>query len=79
MCLIFRCPTKRFDETPDEEIRMTGSETFRINTFLVLVDRLVSELEKRQEAYEYNGFNEKFSFLTKIGELSISTLTEKAN
>lgn len=38
---------KRFDETPDEEIRMTASETFRINTFLVLVDRLVSELEKR--------------------------------
>lgn len=68
---------KRFDETPDEEIRMTASETFRINTFLVLVDRLVSELEKQQEAY--NGFNEKFSFLTKIGELSTSTLTEKAN
>lgn len=57
-------------------MRMTASDTFRVNTFLVLIDRLVSELEKRQEVY--NRFNEKFSFLTKMSELSSSTLTEKA-
>lgn len=67
---------KIYDETPDEEMRMTASDTFRVNTFLVLIDRLVSELEKRQEVY--NRFNEKFSFLTKMSELSSSTLTEKA-
>lgn len=54
---------KNHDEIPDEEMRMTASDTFRVNTFLVLIDRLVYELEKRQEAY--NRFNAKFSFLTK--------------
>lgn len=73
-----RQPTrkKRFDETSEEVITMTASETFRVNTFLVLIDRLVSELEKRQKAY--HEFNEKFSFLTKMSELLPSTLTEKA-
>ncbi|XP_054085764.1 uncharacterized protein LOC128921642 [Zeugodacus cucurbitae] len=67
---------KRFDETSEEVITMTASESFRVNTFLVLVDRLVTELEKRQNAY--NDFNEKFSFLTKMSELTPTTLTEKA-
>lgn len=67
---------KNYDETPDEKMTMAASDNFRVNTFLVLVDRLVSELKKRQEAY--NRFNEKFSFLTKMSELSSSTLTEKA-
>ncbi|KAF2891710.1 hypothetical protein ILUMI_14463 [Ignelater luminosus] len=49
---------KNYDETPDEEMRLTGSDTFKVNTFLVFIDRLVSELEIRQEAY--NRFNEKF-------------------
>ena len=66
---------KNYDETPDEEMRMTASDSFRVNIFLVVIDRLVSELEKRQEAY--NKFNKKFLFLTKISELSLSTLTKK--
>lgn len=64
------------DETPEEEISMTASDTFRINTFLVIIDRLASELEKRKKAYD--NLNEKFSFLTKMSELSSSTLTKKA-
>lgn len=56
---------------------MIASVTFRVNTFLVLIDRLVPELEKRQETY--NGFNEKFSFLTKMSELLPSTLMEKSH
>lgn len=67
---------KKFaDETPDEELSMTASDTFRVNTFLVIIDRFVSELEKRKKAYD--NFNEKFSFLTKMSELSSSTLTKK--
>ncbi|GBP21243.1 hypothetical protein EVAR_84370_1 [Eumeta japonica] len=55
-----RQPTrkKRFDDTSEEVNTTTASEIFRVNTFLILMDRLVSELEKRQKAY--NGFNEKF-------------------
>ncbi|KAF2891229.1 hypothetical protein ILUMI_14944 [Ignelater luminosus] len=49
---------KNYDETPDEKMRLTASDTFRVNTFLVFMDRLVSELEIRQKAY--NRFNEKF-------------------
>lgn len=58
---------------------MTASESFRVNTFLVLVDRLVSELEKWQKAYHEKSseFNEKFSFLTKMSEFLPSTLKEK--
>ncbi|CAH0403834.1 unnamed protein product [Chilo suppressalis] len=67
---------KNADETPEEEISMTANDTFRINTFLVIIDRLASELEKRKKAYD--NFNEKFSFLTKMSELSSSTLTKKA-
>lgn len=68
---------KRFDETPDEDIGIAASDYFRVNTFLVVIDRLISELAKRQEAY--HGFNEKFSFLTKMSELLPSVLTEKAS
>lgn len=66
---------QNYDKTPDEVMRMTASDTFKVNTFLVLIDILLSELEKPQEAY--NRFNENFSFLTKMSELS-SILTEKA-
>ena len=54
---------KQYDETPDEEIRITTSNNFRVKTLLILIDRLVSEIEKQQESY--NSFNEKFLFLTK--------------
>ncbi|KAK9892825.1 hypothetical protein WA026_022287, partial [Henosepilachna vigintioctopunctata] len=54
----------------DEEMKITATDTF-----LVIIDRLVSELEKEQKAY--NNFIE-FSFLNKISELSSSTLTKKA-
>lgn len=67
---------RKFDETPEEQNIMTASDAFRVNTFLVLVDRLVTELKKRQEAYA--SYNEKFAFITKIDELDIHTLTEKA-
>lgn len=68
---------KRFDETPDEDIGIAASDYFSVNTFLVVIDRLISELAKRQEAYQE--FNDKFSFLTKMNELLPSILTGKAS
>lgn len=38
--------THSTNERLDEEISMTASDTFRVDTFLVIIDRLVFELEK---------------------------------
>lgn len=56
-------------------MKITVKETFRAKKFIAF-DRLVSELEKWQKVYD--GFYEKFSFLTKISEFVPSTLTKKA-
>ena len=64
---------KRFTDEPLNEI--TTRDSFRVNTFLVILDRLRAEFERR-----HVNFKEKFSFLTTMGELSTSTQrgTEKA-
>ncbi|CAH1113738.1 unnamed protein product [Psylliodes chrysocephalus] len=49
---------------------------FRVNTFLVILDRLRAEIQRRHNAYL--NFEEKFSFLTKMTELSTQRVTEKA-
>lgn len=36
-----------------EEIIMTGSQNFRVNTFLPIIDSLCQELTKRMEAYKF--------------------------
>lgn len=57
---------KRFQETSEKDIKMSTSETLMINTFLVLRDRLMSELVNNRMP------------TTKINKLLPSTLTEKA-
>lgn len=45
-------------------------------TFLVILEWLRAEIQKRHNAYL--NFKDKFSFLTKMTELSTETVTEKA-
>ena len=66
---------KRFtDEPSNEEIETTS----RVDAFLVILDRMRTELERMHNVYV--NFKEKFSFLKTMGELSTSTqrVTEKA-
>lgn len=39
------------DKTPEEEIEIIASEHFKVQTYIVIIDRLSTELEKRQVAY----------------------------
>ena len=69
---------KRFtDEPSNEEIEITSRDSFRVNTFLVILDRLKAELERRQCVCK---LQRKFFIFDKLGELSTSTqrVTEKA-
>ncbi|XP_050516728.1 uncharacterized protein LOC126891593 [Diabrotica virgifera virgifera] len=69
---------KMTDETSNEEPETPyGSrDFFRVDTFLVILDRLRAEIERRHNAYL--NFKEKFLFLTKITEFSTQIVTEKA-
>ncbi|XP_051155178.1 zinc finger MYM-type protein 1-like [Leptopilina boulardi] len=65
------------DEVPEEELRVTASDRFRIETYLVIIDRLSAELKKRHAAYLI--FSNNFSFLIEMNTLSVVELTEKAS
>ncbi|KAK9873227.1 hypothetical protein WA026_021719 [Henosepilachna vigintioctopunctata] len=41
-----------YDGPPDEKMEMTATDTFRVNTFLVIINRLASELEKKTEGLQ---------------------------
>lgn len=64
-------------ETLDKEMQQAnGREDFRINTFLVIIDRLSAELKKRRDAYTV--LNNKFNFIINLTKLSASEIKEKA-
>jgi hypothetical protein len=75
---IKRQPKRRkfADETLNKEIETTSRDSFKVNTFLVILDRLRAELERRHNAYL--NFKEKFSFLTRMDQLSTTKVIEKA-
>lgn len=60
----------------EPEIASGSRDYFRVNTFLVILDRLRAEIQRRHNAYL--NFKEKFSFLTKMTELSTQRVIEKA-
>jgi hypothetical protein len=62
-------------ETSNNEIETISRDSFRVNIFLVILDRLRAELERRHNAYQ--NFKEKFSFLIRVRELSTPKVTEK--
>ena len=54
---------------------MTSRDKFKFQTFYIIVDKLVTETEKRRSVY--SDFNEKFSFLTDL-KLNIIDKAKKA-
>ena len=50
-------------------------ENFRMNTYLVIIDRLLSEIKKRKAAY--TNVYERFGVLTEIRSLAESDITSK--
>lgn len=65
-----------FDESREGEINLSGRDNFRINTFHVIMDKLICELEKRRSAYQV--FFDRFQVLTKISLMSFSEVAENA-
>ena len=63
------------DETPDEAGVSNFRESFRVNTHLVIVDHLLSEIEKRKTAY--TSVYERFGVLTEIQTLTDTDTTSK--
>ncbi|KAG8451982.1 hypothetical protein GDO86_003968 [Hymenochirus boettgeri] len=61
-----------FDVSHKGQVIQTPKDKFRVNTFLVMLDRLTSELQKRAEAYQQ--LSEQFSFFEKIANLDIYTV-----
>ena len=63
------------DETPEEVKVSDCPENFRMNTYLVIIDRLLSEIKKRKAAY--TNVYERFWVLTEIRSLADSDITSK--
>lgn len=63
------------DEEPDEILDVTGSDHFKRNTFLVIIDQLRCELIKRQIAYAQ--FDQPFTAKSKINQLTTVQLEEE--
>lgn len=52
---------KCFDESACEEIVLVGRENFKINTFFMICDKLITELSRRGDAY--SAVNDTFNIL----------------
>jgi len=52
------------DETTGNEGTLTPRESFRTQTFLVIVDLLLTEMKKRSDVYRTLGLGNRFDFLT---------------
>ena len=63
------------DETPEKVKVSDCRENFRVNTYLVITDRLLSEIKKRKAAY--TNVYERFGVLTEIRSLADSDITSK--
>lgn len=71
---------RHFDETDesddDEEVLFGAKDDFKINVFLTIVDRLISELDRRKCAYDR--VFEIFYVLFKFRELSVGEIRSEA-
>lgn len=63
-------------ETREGEIHLSGRDNFRVNSYLVILDTLINELEKRKNSYDE--LNSLFGFLVKsvASPLSLKELND---
>ena len=61
-------------EGPALATDLDASQTFKINTFLPIMDSLIMELNKRSDAYK--DVNNRFSFLLKLRDLTNEQILE---
>lgn len=62
-------------QAADVSLSQTGKESFVANTFYVIIDKLIAEMDRRREAYAV--LNDKFSFLTDE-KLSVAEVKDRA-
>ena len=72
-----RCSRRFFDEDPAEEISLSPREKFKVEVYLVIIDKLSGELEKRLTAYR--NVENKFGFLSKLANLSNDHIQQAAS
>jgi hypothetical protein len=65
------------DETSKNEIVQDSKTKFRVNTYIEIVDRLISELKRRNIAYDE--INNNFGFLFNLIKSNSVELTNCAN
>lgn len=65
-----------YGESNQDNPRLQQSDSFRINTFTVILDSLLTELIKRKNAYDT--VNIKFGFLFNLTKLPLSKVREQA-
>lgn len=58
----------QFDEVKRNDTELSGRNRFRVNTYKVIFDRLITELQRRGTAYET--LSKNFDFLTKLNILN---------
>ncbi|KAL4119094.1 hypothetical protein QTP88_011952 [Uroleucon formosanum] len=65
-----------YGESNQDNSTLQQSDSFRINTFTVILDSLITELNKRKNAYDT--VNIKFGFLFNLTKLPLSKVREQA-
>lgn len=67
--------TKRLTDGEVQASTLSGSDKFRIETYYIIIDKLVNELRKRSEAY--NNITQMFGFLLHLLEINEEDLKTK--
>ena len=66
----------QFDEVKGNETELSGRDRFTVTIFNVIIDSLITELQRRGFAYEE--LSKKFDFLTKLHRLESKDIREGA-
>jgi len=64
------------DEGAANEAHLSPRETFKTQTYLVMIDSLLAELKKRMKAYD--DVHKTFGFLSELMSLNIEQIEDKA-
>lgn len=58
------------DETRDNEVKFTGRDTFRINSFNTILDKLSVEFQQR--CLKYKAIYNNFTIITQFGDFKLN-------